>query len=103
MQAFASMVGFCVITYLIYRSAAERAAESARARTRLIRGSIASIVSGAAIGIWGTTHVPETPGSPGTLVMLALIWIVGGGLIYTGIVSLPAAIRARPGDLPDFQ
>ena len=49
------------------------------------------------------TRVPETPGSPATLVMMLVLWIVGGCLIYTGAVSLPAAIRARPADLADFQ
>jgi hypothetical protein len=50
-----------------------------------------------------TARVPDTPGSPAALVFLTLLWLIGGSMILVGLVTLPAGIRARPGEPPDFQ
>ena len=41
-------------------------------------------------------HVPETPGSPATLVGVALLWVIGGCLMFTGLMALLGAVVARP-------
>lgn len=37
------------------------------------------------IGLVAPHFVPETPGSPGTIVAMLLLWIIGGSLAFVGI------------------
>jgi hypothetical protein len=44
------------------------------------------------IGLVTPHYVPETPGSPGTIVAILLLWIVGGSLAFVGIVLAAKSI-----------
>jgi hypothetical protein len=80
----------------IFTGARKMASGSARARRRLIiRGRVMTAI-GFVMVLVLPHYVPETPGSPGTLVMLALIWLLGGGSITVSVASIAGAYTARP-------
>jgi hypothetical protein len=39
--------------------------------------------------------VPETPGSPGTIVAILLLWIVGASLAFVGVAMAAKAFFTR--------
>jgi hypothetical protein len=47
------------------------------------------------IGLVAPHFVPETPGSPGTIVAILLLWIVGGSLALVGIAIAAKAFFTR--------
>jgi hypothetical protein len=47
------------------------------------------------IGLVAPHFVPETPGSPGTIVAMLLLWIVGGSLALVGIAVAAKALFSR--------
>lgn len=47
------------------------------------------------IGLVAPHFVPETPGSPGTIVAILLLWIVGGSLAFVGIAMAAKAYLGR--------
>ncbi len=88
-------VAAIVLVPLFFRARAS-ARRSPRARKRLLAGNGIAVIIGLALSLWLRRLVPETPGSPGTLVVVLLLWIVGGGLAVLGGVSFMGAIIARP-------
>lgn len=62
---------------------------------RLIRACIA-LGLGLVIALWLPGRVPETPGSPATIVALLVLWIIGGGLAFVGVTTILGALLARP-------
>lgn len=47
------------------------------------------------IGLVAPHFVPETPGSPGTIVAILLLWIIGGSLAFVGIAVAAKAFFTR--------
>jgi hypothetical protein len=47
------------------------------------------------IGLVAPHFVPETPGSPGTIVAILVLWIVGASLALVGIAIAAKALFAR--------
>jgi len=50
---------------------------------------------GAVLALLLPAAVPETPGSPGTIVMLLLLWILGGSFAFAGLAVTIAALLRR--------
>ena len=89
------LAGLLVIGALAFRNARERAGQSARMRKHMMaRGAVAAIL-GALLAFWLPHRVPETSGSPASLVFILLLWIIGGGLLFLGMVSFLGAATTR--------
>ena len=95
------VVVFGLVGWTMARTIRDRASRSpALQRRLLIRGCIA-LVLGLVIGLWLPGRVPETPGSPGTIVALLVLWVIGGGLALLGVTTILGALLARsPADVP---
>ena len=50
------------------------------------RKAIALLVVACLVGLVAPHYVPETPGSPGTIVAILVLWFIGGSLGVVGIV-----------------
>jgi hypothetical protein len=96
LQVLVLLVVTAALCYPVFARARARARVSSRARTLLITKAVAGIVAGALIALLLPTRVPETPGSPGTLVMIAMLWVLGGGLAFTSALVLAGAAAGRP-------
>jgi hypothetical protein len=62
----------------------------------MVRGAVAAIL-GALLAFWLPHRVPETSGSPASLVFILLLWIIGGGLLFLGVASCLGAAVANVG------
>jgi hypothetical protein len=89
-------LGLCVVAYLIFAASRGNARESAGMRRRMILGSLLGVVLGVVFVFVLPRFVPETPGSPGTLAVVALLWVIGFCLVFAGLGALLGAIVARP-------
>jgi hypothetical protein len=90
------VVVFGLVGWSMARSIRNRASRDPGLRHRLlIRGCIA-LVLGLVIALSLPGRVPETPGSPGTIVILLVLWVIGGGLALVGITTIVGALLARP-------
>ena len=79
----------------IFVAAQTRARRSRAARTRLlVLGGITTTL-GLVAALWLPHRVPDT-GSAATLVAIALLWVVGGGLTLAGTVTFVGALATRP-------
>ena len=94
-QLLATVALFALLGAAFVR-ARRQARESAGARTRLLIRSGLAVPAGAVVVFWLPRYVPETPGSPGTLVVVALLWIFGGIWIAFGIPTFLGAFLTRP-------
>jgi hypothetical protein len=96
LAAIAALVA--VPVFLRSRALARR---SAGARKRQLARNGIAVGLGLMLSLWMPHLVPETPGSPGSLVAIVLLWFVGGGLALLGGASLAGALAARPGPTAD--
>ena len=83
--------------------AAYRKARRSPARRRiLIAGNAVALALGLVLALWLPMRIPETSGSPASLVAIALLWMVGGCLAFLGLAALLGAVFARtpPVDRP---
>jgi hypothetical protein len=53
--------------------------------------AIAVLVVACLVGLIAPHYVPETPGSPGTIVAILVLWSLGGSL---GVVGIALAAKA---------
>jgi drug/metabolite transporter (DMT)-like permease len=90
LAALAIIGGFMFIT------ARERARQAPHLRRRLLLSGAVAAVLGAVMAFWLPHRVPETSGSPASLVLILLLWIIGGGLLFLGVASLLGASTASP-------
>jgi hypothetical protein len=90
-----ALAGLAWITWNMFDTARRRAGESPRVRRVLIAGGLLQICGGIVVAFWLPHRVPDTPGSPAALVGMLVFWIVGGLLLYTGVISLVGATLAR--------
>ena len=88
--------------YPVFRQAQRRARVTRQARTALLVRSVIGLVMGGVLALVLPQFVPETPGSPATIVALLLLWIVGGGLAFLSLAALAGALTARPGDADEW-
>jgi hypothetical protein len=73
-----------------------RAALSSAARLRIIALSAVGLALGLGLALWLPPRIPETNGSPASLVAVALLWVVGGSLGFLTLTALLAAFFAKP-------
>ena len=90
-----ALAGLAWITWSMFDTARRRAGESPRVRRMLIAGGLLQICAGAVVAFWLPHRVPDTPGSPAALVGMLVFWIIGGLLLFAGVVSLVGAALAR--------
>jgi hypothetical protein len=99
-QAISTLVLLALLGSVGY--AGYRSAETSRVMKRriLLGGTALIVVIG--LGVWFlSSKVPETPGSPGTLVMLTLIWLFGGVGSVLMLATMIGALFARPTEQED--
>lgn len=90
------LVVFGLVGWTMARTIRDRASRSpALQRRLLIRGCI-TLVLGVIVALWLPRRVPETPGSPGTIVAMLVLWVIGGGLTFVGLTTIVGALLARP-------
>jgi hypothetical protein len=56
------------------------------------RKPIALLVVACLVGLVAPHYVPETPGSPGTIVAILVLWFIGGSL---GVVGIALAAKSH--------
>jgi|GEM_PF-4880660 len=80
-----------------------RTAQTSRAMKRriLLGGAVVIVATGLAVWFL-STKVPETPGSPGTPVMLTLIWLFGGVGSVLMLATMIGALFAKPVEHEDL-
>jgi hypothetical protein len=79
-----------------------RSAETSRAMKRRILLGGTALIAVTGLVVWFlSTKVPETPGSPGTLVMLTLIWLFGGVGGVLMLSTMVGAAFAKPTEESD--
>ncbi len=64
-------------------------------RPGLLASAIAALVAGAIVAFWLPPRIPETPGSPATMVGMLLAWLMGGGLLLIGLGTLLGILTTR--------
>ena len=96
---FALGIGLAALMFFAGRKIA---GGSAVERRRVLRLCAVSAAAGLVLSVWLPHHVPETPGSPGTIVMILLLWLVGGPMALFGIFGWLGAFfaPAPPGSGP---
>jgi hypothetical protein len=87
-------IGVAIPLFLRTRARAE---QSAAMRTRLITISVLGLAIGIGMTFWLPRRVPETDGSPASLVAIALFWVIGGSIVFATIPALLGAFFAKPG------
>lgn len=84
-----------IVSGSIFVAAQTRARRSRAARTRLLALGGVTATLGLVAALWLPHRVPDT-GSAATLVAIALLWVVGGGLALVGTVAFVGALASRP-------
>jgi hypothetical protein len=87
-------IGIAVPLFLRTRARAE---QSATMRRRLLTISALGLAIGIGITFWLPRRVPETNGSPASLVAIALSWVIGGSIVFATLPALLGALFAKPG------
>jgi hypothetical protein len=96
MLRFLLLVAIAVaLAYPAFLVAYRRAGRSRQQRRRLLAGNLAALALGLILALWLPTRIPETSGSPASLVAILLLWIVGGGLALLGLAAALGAFFAR--------
>lgn len=85
-----------LLAWTMGRRVHTRASRSPAMKKRMLVGGCLCLVLGLVIALWLPGRVPETQGSPATLVAILVLWVLGGGLAYVGIISVVGALMARP-------
>jgi len=94
-RALALGAAILTLTGFLASSVRQRARTSATLRARLIVGSVIGAAVGAALAFWLPRQIPETPGSPASLVGVLVSWIVGGGLLFLTLAALIGAVLGK--------
>jgi hypothetical protein len=90
------VVVFGLVGWSMARTVRDRARQYPALRPRLLTSACIALVLGLIIGLWLPGRVPETQGSPATIVAMLLLWIIGGGLVLVGVTTLVGVLLARP-------
>ena len=90
------LVIFGFVAWAMARTVQKQASGSPAMKRRMLIGGCLFLVFGLVIALWLPGRVPETQGSPATIVALLLLWGLGGGLAFVGVSVLVGALFARP-------
>jgi MFS family permease len=85
-----------LIALPVFGVARDRARAAPAIRARLLVASAIGVTVGLVAALWLPRRIPETPGSPASLVGVLVLWSVGGGLALLSAAALLGAIVARP-------
>ena len=85
-----------VIAVPLFLRSRTRAEQSTAMRTRLITISALALALGIGMTFWLPRRVPETNGSPASLVAIALLWVIGGSIVFASLPALLGALFAKP-------
>jgi len=66
----------------------DTARRSPERRSKLVVGGVAMFALGVVAALLLPRRVPDTPGSSAALVMIAFLWVVGGGMAFAGAATL---------------
>jgi hypothetical protein len=98
-----SLVGFVLlvavagmVAWVAFASAGVLARRSRSTRHLVLVANAVVGLLGLVVGLWLPTQIPETSGSPASLVATVLLWMVGGGLAFLGTAAFLGAFLARP-------
>ena len=91
-----ALIAIGVAVPLFFRTRA-RAEQSRAMRTRLLTISAVGLTLGIGLTFWLPRRVPETNGSPASLVAIALLWVIGGSIVFATLPALLGAFFAKPG------
>jgi hypothetical protein len=84
-----------VLGYGAFITAFRKARRSPARRRALIAGNAVALALGLVLALWLPMRMPETSGSPASLVAILLLWLVGGCLAFLGLAALLGAVFAR--------
>ena len=90
------LVVFGLVGWSMARTVRDRVRRSPGLRRHLLTRAAIALILGPIIGLWLPGRVPETPGSPGTMVAMLVLWIIGGGLVLVGVTTMLGLLLARP-------
>jgi hypothetical protein len=85
-----------VFGWMVFTKMRQRARASSEARLGIITRMAIGSFLGAVLAFWVSTHIPETPGSPASMVGVILAWLVGGGLLFLSLCGLAGAVVSQP-------
>jgi len=91
-----SSIALFVLCGWFFISARRMASSSRSVRRGLILGALAAIGVAAVIIFYLPYRIPDTPGSPAALVVVALLWVMGAVLLLFAVPSLVGALVAKP-------
>lgn len=94
-QLLASLLLFA-LAYGIFRSVRRASEDSAAFRRRMLIGTPIGVGFALFIAFVVPRWVPETPGSPGTLVVIALLWVMAAVILMAALPAFFGAFTARP-------
>lgn len=60
-------------------------------------GIALGLAIGLGLALFLPRRVPETNGSPASLVAIALLWVIGGSIVFATLPALLGALFAKPG------
>ncbi|HXX84703.1 MAG TPA: hypothetical protein VEN29_12065 [Casimicrobiaceae bacterium] len=86
-----------MVLWVVFASAGALARRSQTMRQLVLAGNFVATVLGLVVGLWLPSRIPETSGSPASLVAVVLLWLVGGGLALLGATAFLGAFLASPG------
>jgi cell division protein FtsW (lipid II flippase) len=82
--------------YPVFRNTRFRAQASRHDRARQAWRAVLGVVAGLVLALWLAPRIPETDGSPASLVATVVLWVVGGGVSFLSAAALAGALAARP-------
>lgn len=90
-----SLIALIALLLGIGFAATRKARQSPGGRNKALALGIGQIIVGLVIGFAIPPFVPETQGSPASLVLIVILWLVGATLVLGGLPFLVAGLIAR--------
>jgi hypothetical protein len=90
-----SLIALIGMLLAIGFAATRKARQSPHARNKALALGVGQIALGLVIGLAIPPFVPETQGSPASLVLIVLLWLVGATLVLGGLPFVVAGVIAR--------
>lgn len=96
-EAAVKLLSFILLVAMLVAigyAATRRARQSAGGRNRALALGITQIVVGLLFAFAVPPFVPDTQGSPASLVLIVILWLVGATLVLGGLPFLVAGVLA---------